>query len=236
MNLLITRAAEQLANTVNTFSSHGISSYCMPLIAFKKQSRIAFRHKSYDYCVLTSPSAAEYFAETLREHALSIGTYAAVGEKTAQAIEKFLNVPSDKIIRPEAAYMDDLLKLLSNYDLQHKKILAPGPKERIADAAPFFESAGADFDKVNIYETVPVIYEKDELENFIKTYRINIISFFSPSAVSAFFAQAVLPDGVKVAAVGKSTAKELEKRHITALIPAEQSAESMAELIKRGDI
>jgi uroporphyrinogen-III synthase len=226
VNILITRAHDQQEATAKIFATHGLQAFALPLISYEKLEA-KFAYTSYDLCVLTSPAAAGFLAPYLQD--IELQRYAAVGAKTSLEIATQLNVHT--VLAPERAYQAELLKLLAQEDLHGKRVLAPGPQERTGDMRPFFEAAGAIYDRVDCYKTIPQIYPDNTVNTFLEEHRIDAITFFSPSAVAAFFAQAELPTGMMVAAVGTTTANALSTHGVPAIMPEKQSAEAMAELL-----
>ena len=229
MNVLITRAAEQLAETVNIFSSHGLFPYCMPIIQSVALEAPEFKYDSYDYCILTSPTAVKFFAP----HKIVAKKYVAVGTATAKAICELLKVPEDCIFTPNSAYIGEIENFFTCINITGKKIVAPGALERIKDIGDLFRAGGAYFDAPALYETVAALYNKKEIESVVNKYCIKAVTFFSPSAVSAFFDQAALPDDIITAAIGKTTADSLTMRGRTPVCGEEQTAESLALTLKQ---
>ncbi len=225
MNVLITRAAEQLAETVNIFSSCGLTPYCMPMVQSVALPAPRFKYAGYDYCILTSPTAVRFFAP----YGIPAAKYAAIGAATAAAVKQLLKVPDSAITVPASAYIDEIEKFFSGMALEGKKILAPGARERIKDISDLFIAKGADFDAPALYETAAVQYNKGEIETAVDRYVIGAVTFFSPSAVAAFFDQAALPEDIITAAIGKTTAESLATRGYKSVCGREQTAESLAQ-------
>ncbi len=231
MNVLITRAAEQLAETVNIFSSCGLRPYCMPMIQSIALEPPCFMFDSYDYCILTSPTAVRFFAP----YGIPAAKYVAIGSATAAAVKQILKVSDEAISVPGSAYITEIEKFFSGMKLADKKILAPGGRERIKDVSDLFTAKGAYFDAPALYETAAVRYNKGTVETAIKRYRIDTVTFFSPSAVGAFFGQTALPDNIITAAIGRTTAESLSAMGYKPLCGSEQTAESLAKTLKELD-
>ncbi|MDR0454731.1 MAG: uroporphyrinogen-III synthase [Deferribacteraceae bacterium] len=228
MNVLITRAAEQIAETINIFSFYGLSPYCMPMIQSVALQTPEFKYRFYDYCILTSPTAVRYFAP----HGIGASKYAAVGAATAKAIKELLKVPEENIYTPENAYVTEIEKFFAGADLTGKKVTAPGARERIKDLGAVFQAKDLFFESPALYETAAVQYAKGEVESTIDKYHIEAVTFFSPSAVNAFFRQTELSGDVITAAIGSTTAKSLSAIGRTPVCGREQTAESLARALK----
>jgi uroporphyrinogen-III synthase len=229
LNILITRAADQCWETVNLFSEAGFTPYCLPLIE-TLPLEAQFAQNSYDYMLFTSPAAVRWFSP----YAAKIKTraYIAVGSVTAEKISAAFGVEPDKIIIPANFSADGLEERLADVDLAGKKILAPGPVERVKDLSGFFAGKGASYEPVAIYKTVPVRHDID-LKLFFSQYKINVLCFFSPSAVRSFFDQGALPEGVRAAAVGHTTAKALiDQGIVDCIVPDEYTAKGLIDAIK----
>jgi uroporphyrinogen-III synthase len=160
------------------------------------------------------------------------GRFIAVGEVTAKEIERLYNVNYGNILVPESYYAAEIKQLLEGLPLFGKHVISPGAKARIHDMAEFFTGSGAVFEAPVTYETKAVIYDKDLVNNFLVDYSVDVVTFFSPSAVESFFEQADFPEGIRAAAIGATTAKSLSKRGIAAIVPEKPTAESLVELLK----
>ncbi|GAB7140267.1 uroporphyrinogen-III synthase [Deferribacterales bacterium RsTz2092] len=230
MNALITRVSEQCTQTAHIFESRGITPFIKPMLCLEKLRDVSFKYDNYDYCILSSPSAARFFTEIIKDRPLDINNYAVVGEKTAKELLVAIK-PKNAIIKPERAYTKELLLLLKARDFNGKRVLLAGAKERIQDITEDLQALGATTDVVDIYENVPIIYPAGEVQRLISDNKINIVTFFSPSAVRAFFTQARLSANIAVVCVGKTTNETLLNYGVTAIIAQEQSAEGVAEAI-----
>ena len=229
MNVLITRAAEQLAETVNIFSAHGLSPYCMPVIQTVALPAPEFKYKHYDYCILTSQVAVKFFAP----YAIGASKYVTVGTATAKAAVRLLKVPEDNIVISQSAYISGIEEYFSGENVTGKRVIAPGALERIKDLGGSFHAKNAFFEAPTLYETASVLYNKGEIEAATDRYNIEAVTFFSPSAVNALFDQAALPETVRCAAIGKTTAESLCARGKKPLCGERQTAESLAQMLKQ---
>jgi uroporphyrinogen-III synthase len=228
MKVLITRGKDRAESTAQVFAAHGLQTAILPMVCYEKLPEPKFLRNSYDLCVFTSPASVGFFADFVNIGQLKVSKYAAVGSATAAEIKQHMGI--SEVITPAKAYQTELLKLLSDSKLAGCTVLAPGPVERTGDMKPFFASAGAIYEQVDTYQTVPVIYPEGEVMEFIQQNGVDTLSFFSPSAVHAYMRQASC-ENLRVAAIGSTTAMSLDKYGVSAIMPERQTAEAMAEML-----
>jgi uroporphyrinogen-III synthase len=162
---------------------------------------------------------------------VDVKKFIAVGSKTAEVLQASLKIGINDIIVPKEFYMADIANILDKHDLLGKKILSAGAEIRATDMHDFFKERGALYDAPTTYSTLPMAYECGFVDDFLLMYKIDVVTFFSPSAVNAFFAQAKMPEGVKIAVIGTTTAAAVPKKY-DVIMPKEQTRQSMAELLK----
>jgi uroporphyrinogen-III synthase len=187
-----------------------------------------FAHSSYDLCILSSPAAVRYFVP--HYSAININKFICVGQKTADALKAATG--RDDSLVPDKFYMADVAAMLGDVDLAGKKVLSPGAAVRATDMEGFFSERGAIYEAVTTYQTIPVSYEKGYVDSFINRCDINVVTFFSPSAVRAFFSQAALSSAVTIVAIGTTT-KAAVPAGYEVLMPEMQTAEGIIELLRR---
>lgn len=232
MNVLITRERQQAEATSEIFARYGLKPFILPMVAFE-EIKAVFPLKEYDYCILSSPTAAVFYAKYSKN--ITVNKYMAVGVKTAEKLSELLNIPLESIAVPEEYYITELSNLLEKEKLKGKTVLSPGAETRIKDMDAFFKEKGARYDCVSLYRTVPVSYSEGYIEKFIAENAIDAVVFMSPSSVNAFFSRAKLSSNVKIASVGTSTEDAVKKYNMQAVMPEKQTAESVAEMLAGRD-
>jgi uroporphyrinogen-III synthase len=229
---LITRPSFEAEKCVNAFSAVGILPFVLPMIEPRPLCDFKFKYDDYDYCILTSPLAVRAF-QTYAGLFPKV-QYVAVGETSAREIVSRLKVDISEIIYPSNANGENVMKLVEKYPLEAKRVLLPGAKIRAVNMKDFFTRKGAFVDSPALYETVPMIYEKDVIATFIKTYRINVVTFFSPSSADAFLKQTSL-GGLKVVCIGGTTAKTVEQFGVYPIVSSKSDTQSVCNLIRSLD-
>jgi uroporphyrinogen-III synthase len=233
--VLLTRPKDRISAD-NTFSgilkAEGIDVVEIPMITIsypKDTEDLAQVFKrlangEFDYCVLSSPTAIEYFhafaeelrvAEAIRQH---VG-FATIGAKSAEKLEEFgyrISVPLPHQNAGAAA----LLISLRTFNISGKKTLILQSQIGMAVLVRAFDMCGADIERKVLYETTgPSLHDSARLLQFFETEmfeRSNIITFFSPSAVEYFvrtlaeMSAQTLNNLPILAAIGETTAKEIE--------------------------
>jgi uroporphyrinogen-III synthase len=222
--VLITRALEEAYECVNIFSSLELTPFVLPMIQTVAAPPPEFKFQSYDYCILTSPTAVKYF-EPYRA-GLSIKKYAAVGDVTADRLRARYGAARPLI--PSEAASSALAPLFENLPLEGVKVLSPGAKLRFGSLESFFAERGAHFESVVIYETKAVEYEENKINRFLSLNRIEAVTFFSPSAADAFMRQAAVLDGVAAVCIGSATAESVKKYGIIPFVSPKRSAQALA--------
>jgi uroporphyrinogen-III synthase len=200
--------------------------------------------KEFDYCVLSSPTAIEYFharvtdmgiADSIRS---SVG-FATIGVKSAERLADFgytLAVPLPHQNAGAAA----LLTSLRSFDIRGKKTLILQSQIGLVVLVRAFEICGAIIERQILYETTgPSLHDAAKLIQLFEVdvaERPNVIAFFSPSAVE-FFVRTLAEMGAShlsslpsLAAIGETTAKEIEMllRRKPEIVARKANQESLA--------
>ncbi len=233
--VLLTRPKDRTSSD-NTFSEllkgEGIDVIEIPMINISypkdRASLTEVLHRlaqgEFEYCVLSSPTAIEYFhgfaeelglAETIR---LNVG-FATVGSKSAQKLDEFGYKLSVSLPHQNAGAAA-LLISLRTFDIRGKKTLILQSQIGMAVLVRAFEMCGAEIERKVLYETTgPSLHDSARLLQLFElpeSERLNVISFFSPSAIE-FFVRTLAEMGAHhlsslptLAAIGETTAKEIE--------------------------
>jgi uroporphyrinogen-III synthase len=254
--VLLTRPTQRIGED-NSFSislkaaSIEIIEIPMITIGYPKNSEsldeafIRLAKKEFELCVLSSPTAVEYFnkkaddlgvAEAIKR---DVG-FATIGAKSAEKLEAFgytLTVPLPHHHAGAAA----LLISLRTYDIRGKKTLILQSQIGMAVLVRAFEMCGADIERKVLYETTgPSLHDSARLLQLFEEdpeRRPNVIAFFSPSAVE-YFVRTLAEMGARhlsslptLAAIGETTAKEIELllRRRPEIVARKANQESLAE-------
>jgi uroporphyrinogen-III synthase len=178
--------------------------------------------KEFDICVLSSPTAVEYFHQKANDLGVTDAIrnaieFATVGSKSAAKLSEFgyrVSVP----LPHENAGAAALLISLRTYDIRNKKTLILQSQIGMAVLVRAFEMCKAIIERKVLYETSgPSLYNSARLvQLFEGEERPSVIAFFSPSAVE-HFVHTLAEMGSKylsalptLAAIGETTAKEVE--------------------------
>lgn len=256
LRVLLTRPLQRIENDV-TFSAilqaEGIAVVEIPMITItyppdKETLDNALKRLAkgeFDYCVLSSPTAIEYFhartidlgiADAIRS---SVG-FSTVGAKSAERLADFgykLAVPLPRQNAGAAA----LLTSLRTFDIRNKKTLILQSQIGMVVLVRAFEMCGASIERTVLYETTgPTLQDSARLLQLLEagtSERANVITFFSPSAVE-FFVRTVAEMGTTLlsslpalAAIGETTAKEIELllRRRPEIVARKANQESLAQ-------
>ncbi|MEP7236155.1 MAG: uroporphyrinogen-III synthase [Ignavibacteriota bacterium] len=199
----------------------------------------------FDYCVLSSPTAIEYFHSRASELRIadairaSVG-FATVGAKSAEYLTRLgykLTVPLPHQNAGAAA----LLIALRTFDIRQKRTLILQSQIAMPVLFRAFEMCGALIQSEILYETSgPTLQDSARLLQFFESEqytRSNVVAFFSPSAVEYFVRTLaemgsqylnILPN---LAAIGETTAKEIELllRRRPEIVARKANQESLAQ-------
>jgi uroporphyrinogen-III synthase len=206
---------------------HGVELSELPMIRFSlpkdttaiDRSLAELAKGKFDYVILSSPTAVEFFHERLKELELSVnGTkFGAVGEATAAVLEALgYNV---KLPVPAAAGASSLVALLSAGDMVMKRVLVLQSQIGLEEIEYALEQAGAVPKRVTLYETKgPSLADSARLVTLLESStRPDVIAFFSPSSVSYFIrtlaemSSGLLRSLPAIACIGETTAKAVEE-------------------------
>lgn len=255
-SVILTRPIQR-ANVDNTFSTslrnEGIDVIELPMIQVhfpkdhsKLESEIRkLAKEGFDYCVLSSPTAIEFFHQKVLELELydaikaTVG-FATVGEKSGAKLEELgyhLAIPLPHQLSGAAA----LLTQLRTFDISAKRVLILQSQIGLPVLTRAFEMCGATITHEILYETTgPTLHDAALLINLLEaddSSHPEVITFFSPSAVE-FFVKTLSQMGLQLrknlpilAAIGETTAFEIEMRlrRKPEIIAQKANQESLAE-------
>ena len=194
---------------------------------------------SYDWIVFSSSNGVLYFLR--RAQKLNIqrlpGRIAAVGKQTGKELEKF-DYRADLI--PDNYSASGLLGYFKNRAMTSQKILIPTSDIGGDELIGGLKALGAIAEKIIVYRTgCAENDESNQVLQQIQNREIDVILFFSPSAVRCFLNLLGDPNvallkssQLILGAIGKTTARSLQENGLTVhILPLRSTQESLIEAI-----
>lgn len=243
--IVVTRAAEQARDLVARLESMGAIVLLFPAVSFSEPANTADLDRAirslagFDWILFTSANAARFLAARCRKLGVDPGLRgncrcAAVGPATATAAaaEGFL---VDHVAQEftGAALAHELSSALAG-----RRILLPRSDRARRDLPEALSTAGAEVVEVVAYHTGGVGAVDPEVMRAVRDADVDVICFFSPSAVENLRADlgeahlSRLGTRVALAVVGPVTAAALRSAGLRVAIEAPlATAESMATAI-----
>lgn len=249
-NILITRSKEQAQEFAQLIKKYGANPVFFPTIEIKEPEswneldNLLNSLNNFDGVIFTSQNAIKYFFIRLNYQQISNSVLEnkltfVIGEKSKIEIEKH-NLKCTAI--PESYTAEELAHLIKKYNIKGKNFLFPRgnlSREIIIDNLRTF---GAEVTPVVVYQTIcPEPQNIDDVKQKLLRRTIDVVTFTSPSTANNFFKiisdqniKASIKELTKIAVIGVTTAKALEKNGITPHIIAEPSTlEGLLESIKK---
>ena len=243
--VVITRAVEQSRELRERLEKLGAKVLVLPAVSFSEPAdttdldRAIASLETYDWLLFTSVNAARFFAGRCRKLGRNPDggdrpRCAAVGPATANAAaeEGFAMAYVAREFLG-AALARELGKALAG-----KRVLLPRSERAGRDLPDTLKFAGAEVTEIVAYHTGGVGAAEPGVIEAMREARVDVVSFFSPSAVenlrSELGAEVLSRLGARaaLAAVGPVTAAALRKAGLPVAIEAsEATAESMAAAI-----
>jgi uroporphyrinogen-III synthase len=243
--IVVTRTVEQSRDLKERLEKLGAVVLLLPAVSFSEPAdttdldRAIHSLETYEWLLFTSANAARFFAGRCRKLGRSLEgstgpRCAAVGPATANAAaaEAFA---VDTVAKE---FLGVALARELGAALSGKRVLLPRSARAGPDLPDALRAAGAEVTEIVAYHTGGVGAAEPGVIEAIREARVDVVSFFSPSAVenlSAELGAAVLSRlaaRAALAAVGPVTASALRKAGLPVAIEApEATAESMASAI-----
>jgi uroporphyrinogen-III synthase len=245
VRIVITRAIEQARELKKRLEEMGATVLLFPVLSFSEPSDTAALDAAirsldeFDWILFTSANAARFLASRCRKLGIEpgpegLGCCAAVGPATAgvAAAEGF----SVDYVAKE--FVGTALARELSAELAGKKVLLPRSERARPDLPDALKAAGAKVTEVVAYHTGGVGAVDPALSTAMRRADVDLVSFFSPSAVENLRSElgpealARLATKAAFAAVGPVTAAALRQAGLRVAIEATQAtAESMASAI-----
>jgi uroporphyrinogen-III synthase len=243
--VVVTRAVEQAREMKERLEKLGARVLLLPAVSFSEPSDTTELDRSirsletYDWLLFTSANAVRFFAKRCREVGRNpeAGKYphcAAVGPATATAAA----AEGFAIDYVAKEFLGVALAGELSASLEGKRVLLPRSERAGSDLPNALRAVGAKVTEIVAYQTGGVGAAEPGVVEAIREARVDVVSFFSGSAVEnvrrELGAEALSALGARaaLAAVGPVTAGALRKAGLPVAIQAEDAtAESMATAI-----
>jgi uroporphyrinogen III methyltransferase/synthase len=232
--VVVTRAKGHARSLIDLLEQSGAKVILFPTIEFttpgtfslidKKISHL----KEYDYLVFTSVHGVKTFLSRMRKlkkdlRSLSGIKIAALGEMTAQALREQLLYPE---VVPAVFTSRHLADKFKEEGVKGKRLLLVR-SELASDILPEkLRRMGAGVDEVSSYTVRKPRVNPDKIKQLFKKQEIDLITFTSPSTFTNFISMmkgepvTKLLKGVKIAAIGPVTKKEITAQGIKVAVTA----------------
>jgi uroporphyrinogen-III synthase len=176
--ILVTRPKEQSSSLFSLIKNEGGIPLPFPVVTITGTSRIKpiKEFSQFDWIIFTSKNGVDYFFQMFKEEIMKPGNhkFAAVGEKTAQAL---ISWGIDSVLIPDRFDAAALTELLRDQVKSGDKVLFP--KGNLAPSYIKEELEGiADVEELVVYETKP-----SENLDWSVVHKADCFFYLSPSAV-----------------------------------------------------
>lgn len=245
VKVLVTRPKQQAVRLAEQLDQAGARPIMVPLLTFRTRtntenqmlSQQAYR---FDWLFFSSMNGVEHFHALVSKYSNMENWkhchIAAVGQKTAEAVERVLGRKADLV--PAAYTADCLAETFSAiYDPFSRILLIQGNLSRPALANGLRQN-GYDFEKMVVYDTVEERCNQELLNMVLQKDKPEVLTFTSPSSIEAFLSFISQPEVEKdqldkpCIVIGPTT-EEAAKRHgfRNILLPAQYTAEAMIDAL-----
>ena len=243
--IVITRAVEQARNLITRLENMGATVLLFPAVSFSEPTDTAGIDRAirslaeFDWILFTSANAARFFAGRCRKLGVEPSREAnylcaAVGPATASAVA----AEGFSVDHVAQEFSGAGLASEISASLAGKKILLPRSERARPDLPDALRAAGAQVTEIVAYHTGGVGAIEPGVMRAIRDAQVDVISFFSPSAIENMRAAlgeevlSLLGAKAALAAVGPVTAAALRSAGLPVAIEAPHAtAESMADAI-----
>ena len=235
IKIVITRPAEGARGTIELANQMGFSAIPFPLLELQALNSIKIKRAlaDYNWILFTSSNAVRFFITYCGKNRISLPQsfkIAAVGPSTEKTLSSF---GLKAHFLPNTYNRTAISKQIpvENGDIILYPTLLGGPT-RIES---ILEKRGCITDRLDIYKSVPIAYQKDRWHD-LATERPDVLTFFSPRTVQAFFENEQHSFDLKdyvIAVLAESSAEELIRFGLSAQIKTDiPTAENLLQKIK----
>jgi uroporphyrinogen-III synthase len=231
--IVVTRAVEQSRDLMARLENMGAIVLLFPAVSFSEPSDTVVLDRAirslaeYDWILFTSANAVRFFAGRCRKLGVEPsqeGNYlcAAVGPATASAVA----AEGFSVDHVAQEFLGSALARELSASLAGKKILLPRSERARPDLPNALKAVGADVMEIVAYHTGGVGVIEPEVMQAIREAQVDVISFFSPSAIENMRVElgeellSRLGAKAAMAAVGPVTASALRSAGLLVAIEA----------------
>jgi uroporphyrinogen-III synthase len=245
VKVLVTRPKQQTARFAEQLALAGANPIEVPLLTFRtrddeRNQLLSRQADRFNWLFFSSRNGVKHFQAVVKHYShLDDWRHcriAAVGQKTADAIEDILGRKADLV--PKAYTADDLAEAFAATDAAASRILLiQGSLSRPALANGLRQNDYA-FEKMVVYDTVEEQTNQMLLNDVLENEKPEVLTFTSPSSIEAFFAFIRSSDMKhkqlnKLCLVIGPTTERAAKRHgfFNILVPEVFTAEAMIDTL-----
>lgn len=244
LRVVNTRSKEQAGELNELLRAAGAIPLPYPCISIEQVPQIgefdeALQQQAFDWICLTSQNAVEVLANRARaigldRAILTAPRYAAVGNATANALKKYLDI--DASFTPE---IFDAETMMRDCPIDGgERVLMPVSNLASADPARFLIEKGANVTRMIVYHT-GIGNGGVDVGTLLKEGQVGAITFTSPSAVSGFVQRLKKEEGnlddtrqVPIACIGPSTRnRAISENMLRAFCPKEHTLHGLLETL-----
>lgn len=209
-NILITRDKNVANDMAENLQLFGAKTKLLPLIDIEFKNFEIEKIDKYKAILFNSANGVRAFLNNFKNiDFIKNKKIGAVGEKTKEVLEEN-NIKVDFF--PEKYLVDELAKETTNFTTENDDILIITSNISPCDTEKYKKIYNRNFEKVELYNTNKIIYDKDIIIENLKD--IDMIIFLSSSAVDAFYESLrkdiSLVKDIKIISIGPSTSKTLK--------------------------
>jgi len=238
--VLVTRPKDQSASFVKKLEEYGLKSIVFPTIEIRPISGWEVPDLSlFDGVFFTSTNSVNFFMEQLlKESPKELKTLQAlkvwaVGKTTAEDLAKH-GVITQSV--PKIADAVTLMETISSDTIAGHTFLFLRGSLSLGTIPEVINKRGGKCIELTVYENLsPSLENSANIKKLLEQGELSCLSFTSPSTAINFFeaiGTTILPKGVKVAAIGTTTATALKKLGLQVdIIPESFDAPSFAHAI-----
>ncbi len=238
--VLVTRPRDQSASFVSMLEGYGLDSVVFPTIEIRPISGWCVPDLGqFDGVFFTSTNSVHFFLEKLRLEAPDQLTTLqqlkvwAVGKTTGNDLAKH-GIETQPIAKVSDAVT--MMEEIASETIAGRTFLFLRGSLSLGTIPAVITKRGGICIELTVYENLPPSLEETaRVKALLESGSLSCLSFTSPSTAINFFeamGTTALPDGVKVAAIGTTTAKALAKLGVQVdIIPESFDAPGLARAI-----
>jgi len=238
--VLVTRPKDQAASFVKKLEEYGLISIVFPTIEIRPVSGWKVPDLSlFDGVFFTSPNSVSFFMERLLKESpdelknLKKLKVWAVGKTTSSDLAAH-GVTTEPI--PKIADAVTLMEEIDANTISGRSFLFLRGSLSLGTIPEVINKRGGNCTELTVYENLPPsLEESTKIKALLEQGELSCLSFTSPSTAVNFFeamGTTSIPDGVKVAAIGTTTAAALKKLGLQVdIIPESFDAPGFAKAI-----